>query len=198
MKSNNLFEEDLAFSHRQEEQLWWELVYREAFPGFLSMISARSDMEMQRSGIDRLVSLRGGRVLFVDEKVRRKQWPDIAIEYKHVLADGSKRRGWIAKRLQTDFIAYAFFSSHTCYLLPFQTLQRVWKDNFSDWCLRVSSDAFPGFREVVARNPKNEDLLLKYHTHSIAIPIDNLLDHIKEALVIRWLPDGRRGEGAAP
>lgn len=165
----HVFSESLARSHTHAAAPWWEEVYREAWPSFVAMQSVREDGWAQRGGIDRLVTLADGTVLKVDEKVREKDWPDIALE---IWSDRDRKvRGWAVKPLTCDFIAYAFAPSATCYLLPFQTLRRAWRLNRNEW--------WAGCEHILARNNG-------YVTESVAVPIPALLAAVADAMVIRW------------
>lgn len=74
------FDQSLRQSHEQATAPWWEPVYREAFPDMVGMTSVRDDCRAQRDGVDRVLVMSNGHVLRVDEKVRGKDYPDIALE----------------------------------------------------------------------------------------------------------------------
>src|SRR5690606_11977680 len=117
----------------------------------------------------RVLTLASGKVLYVDEKVREEDWPDILIEY---WSDYERRRpGWAAKELACDFIAYAFIPSATCYLLPFQTLQRACRTNGRLW--------WDSYKRIPAKNNG-------YTTVSIAVPIPVLMAALADAMVVCW------------
>lgn len=163
------FAESLAFSHEQSDLPMWEEVYRKAFPTFAGMVCVRNDGWAQRGGIDRVVTLASGKSLHIDEKVRKKDYGDILLEY---WSDEEKRvPGWIAKDLACDFIAYAFLPSKTCYVLPFHQLRLAWKNNRDSW---VSEH-----KKTVADNGN-------YRTVGVAVPISELLNQIKQAMIVSW------------
>lgn len=172
------FRSSLAKSHAQADAPWWEPVYRSAFPGFVSMQSVRADGWAQRGGIDRLVHLRDGTSLKVDEKVRDKDWPDVLLE---VWSDHDRQiPGWMEKDLTCDFIAYAFVPSRTCYLLPYQTLRRAWDENKVEWGHHAIREQ-NGFRVVDANNGT-------YVTRSYAVPLSYLWSALADAMRITWGP----------
>ena len=74
------FQDSLAKSHEQESAPWWREIYEAAFPNFASMVSVRQDGWAQRGGIDRVVTLKSGRVVTIDEKVRSESYADILLE----------------------------------------------------------------------------------------------------------------------
>lgn len=163
------FNESLALSHEYADATWWYDIYREAFPDLESAVSVRNDGWAQRGGIDRVLTLSSGKTLSVDEKVRAEDWPDILLEY---WSDRDRKvRGWIAKDLACDFIAYAFVPSATCYLLPFQTLRRAWRANRKQW---------------VTSYPKVEAQNNGYVTVSVAVPIETLMSSLTGAMYVRW------------
>lgn len=170
------FQQSLAKSHAQADAPWWEDVYKEAFPSMVGMRSVRADGWAQRGGIDRLVDLRDGTSIKVDEKVRYEVYEDILLE---VWSDRDRQKpGWIKKDLTCDYIAYAFVPTQMCYLLPFQLLKRAFEQNREDWHFNCQH-GIDGFRIVEASNHN-------YVTQSAAIPIAVLLNALKEALVVRW------------
>lgn len=175
------FQESLARSHRQENAPWWREVYAEAFPGFHDMMSVRKDGWAQRGGIDRVITLSSGKTVTVDEKVRDKDWPDIALER---WSDQAKKvPGWIQKDLACDFIAYAFVPSRTCYLFPFLALRRAWKLEGKRW-IELAEEKSGGFHIVLAENKG-------YVTESVAVPTEILLASIRQAMVVTWAAQAR-------
>jgi len=166
------FRESLQKAADQADAPWWLGVYRKAFPDLESCVSVREDGWAQRGGIDRVLTLKSGRTLSVDEKVRYKDRDDIALEYWS--DEARKIRGWVAKDLACDFIAYAFVPSGRCYLLPFQTLRRAWRDNRKEWV----RDHF----RVEAENPG-------YKTISVAVPIAILMSALGDAMLVRFEND---------
>lgn len=164
------FEESLALSAQYADAPWWFDVYRQAFPSLASAASVRADGWAQRGGIDRVLTLKSGKTLTVDEKVREKDWPDFLLER---WSDRDRKvKGWIQKDLACDFIAYAFAESCTCYLLPFQTLRLAWIKNGREWIDKYQPP-------ILARNRT-------YTTESIAVPRDVLLAALTNSMTIRW------------
>jgi hypothetical protein len=170
------FDESLALSHAQEDAPWWPVVYGKAFPGHLSAVSVRQDGWAQRGGIDRVITLKSGKTVTVDEKVRAASYGDIALEQ---WSDLERRKpGWMQKDLACDFIAYAFIPDQRCYILPFPTLRRAWLEFGAEW-LALAKAGEGGYRFVDAKNPR-------YTTRSVAVPIPDLLSAVSQAMVIGW------------
>ena len=170
------FKDSLELSHAHEGSPWWKSIYDMAFPGHLSAVSVRQDGWAQRGGIDRVITLKSGKTVTVDEKVRSKSYGDIALEQ---WSDRDKKKpGWMQKELACDFIAYAFVPDKKCYLLPFISLRRAWLSNGREWHKKAYKNA-GGFRFVDAQNTD-------YVTRSIAVPIPELLGAISQAHLISW------------
>ena len=171
------FRRSLSRSHALADAAWWETVYRKAFPGFMAMVSVRNDGWAQRGGIDRVITLREGRTILIDEKVREKDWPDILLER---WSDRNRRiPGWIQKDLACEFIAYAFLPSRRCYLLPFLILRKSWIDHGKRWIARAYDNTDRQFQVIHAVNNG-------YTTESIAIPIEMLLQSMTESMCVSW------------
>ncbi len=160
------FKEQLDYSYQADHEPFWEAVYHEAFPTMTDM-TLMTDMDLQRIGIDRMIMC-PDELIFVDEKKRKETWGDILLEYISVDTTGAP--GWVEKDLSIDYIAYAFMSTKTVYLLPWGLLKRAWIENKEDWLRR--------FKIVHA---KNND----YTTYSVAVPISVLIDKVNGISIIR-------------
>lgn len=163
------FAERLAFSHAQADLDMWPQVYANAFHNLTTMNDIRQDGWAQRGGIDRVLVLSSGKTLTVDEKVREKDYGDILLEY---WSDERRRTpGWVAKDLACDFIAYAVLPTQKCYLLPFQTLRKAWRNNHREWVAN--------YKRIEAQNKG-------YVTVSVGVPIPVLMDALNDAMISTW------------
>ena len=151
MKVNG-FEECLLLSHQAEDLPIWQEIYRKAFPSMVAMVNHRQDGEHQRAGIDRSVLLANAKQVLIDEKVRTKDYGDIALEYLSNSTTGAE--GWVCKPLRADYIAYAILPSGLCYLLPVQQLQNAWLVHGEEWKSQR--------RIIKAKNPG-------YETYSVCV-----------------------------
>lgn len=177
----------LAYSQSQSDATYWQEVYREAFPDAVSTVDLRHDGWHQKAGRDRAVILSTGRSIFIDEKVRRKQRDDIAIEIWSVYPLFGERPwpprdgaipGWGAKAMDCDFVAYAFEPTQTCHLFPFLGIRSAWQKHGAMW--RQKADGREdGFEWVEARNKR-------YWSVSIAVPIVTLRQCIDDSLTVTW------------
>jgi hypothetical protein len=164
------FAESLEVSHLYSNAAWWGVVYKAAFPSLDAMTCVRSDGWAQRGGIDRILTLKSGRVIKIDEKVRSKWYGDILLE--RFSDEARKIAGWIQKPLDCEFIAYAVVPIETCWLLPTLQLQQAWRCFGREWIKR-----YP--KEIRAHNSS-------YITLSTAVPPDVLVAGIADVARIAW------------
>jgi len=163
------FHESLALSETVAEASWWEDIYRSAFPFFKSMEIVPSGTPEQHVGIDRIIRLEGGGVIYVDEKVRHNNYDDILLETQSSVE--SKTWGWACKPLQCDYIAYVFLPGKQCYIFPFPQLQKALWNHWDDWRHKYKT----------VKSPNRG-----YTTSSLAVPITVLQQAIIEAGFIQW------------
>ncbi len=159
------FADSLAASHRASDLPIWDEIYRKSFPDFLAMVDHRQDGEHQRAGIDRSVILENSKQILIDEKIRWKPYPDIAVEF--LSNDRTGAPGWACKPLRADYIAYAIAPLGMCYLLPVIQLQQAWRRKGELW----KASCF------IVRAPNRG-----YTTLSAAVPVHELFSEIGRAL----------------
>jgi hypothetical protein len=189
------FAQSLTRSQSHAEASWWGEVYRQAFVDFGSMLYVANDGWAQRSGIDRVITCKSGKVHYVDEKVRDKAWPDFALE---VLSDRDRNLpGWARRDLACDFLAYAFVPIRRCYLIPFVPLRAAWLKHVKEWvALAYSGIGAPAAqrpRQGVHRGEAGFGVTFadngRYVTECVTVPIDVLSDAVREALIVEWRPE---------
>ena len=95
------FNADLQFSYDKADETFWEATFRKAFPNMVSS-KLTTDMEQQRKGIDRLITLTSGDVVKVEQKLRRVVYDDVLLEYISV-DKPIEKPGWMQKDLATSF-----------------------------------------------------------------------------------------------
>ena len=133
----------------------------------------------QHLGIDRIIYLKSGKILAVDEKKRRPkkdkdgnylEYDDFCLEFKH---EGEKYNapGWIEKDLQIDYLAYAFLPSKRCFILPWQQLRKTWLKNNKNW-----------FNKPYFISKSLND---GYWTYGLCVPIHVVLESIIESMIIK-------------
>ena len=147
----------------QQEQLspWWVDLYKQAFPNYHSM-EVVTDITLQRTGIDRIITLDDGHTIAIEEKVRYTVYPDILLEYRST----PQATGWINKALHCDYITYVFEPSKTAHILPYQLLRRAWLQNKYNWTRQ--------YKHIPGRNHG-------YTSMSIAVPITVLKQALFDA-----------------
>ena len=170
------FNDSLEKSKSQEDAAWWPIVYKKAFPGYVSAMSVRGDGWAQRGGIDRVITLSSGKTITVDEKVRYRSYGDILLE--RWSNKDKKKPGWIQKDLACDFIAYAFVPDERCYLFPFLQLRAAWKKYGREWVTDAEANK-NGLKLVHAQNEG-------YVTESICVPIPALMAAISDVQIVEW------------
>jgi hypothetical protein len=165
------FEESLRSSHRASDLPIWIEIYRQAFPDLVACVDHRQDGEHQRAGIDRSLTLANSKQVLIDEKVRWKSYPDIALEY---WSDRDRKiAGWVCKPLRADFICYAIAPIGQAYLLPVPQLQQAWVRHGDQW--------IADYTKINANNGR-------YVTVSVGVPVPILFKAIGECLRVQFMP----------
>lgn len=162
------FQERLQFSTSHVNEPFWLAVYAKAFPNMECAMPVTEKSQGQYLGIDRVIYLHSGKTLYVDEKLRESDYPDIALEY--ISNDQTNSPGWIEKELLIDYIAYAFLPSRRCYLFDWLMLRRAWIEFKAVWLAE--------YFLIPAKNSY-------YTTWSVAVPTDVLLKAVKNASIIQ-------------
>ncbi|MFM7468585.1 MAG: hypothetical protein ACKO37_03690 [Vampirovibrionales bacterium] len=174
MKPMHDFYQSLAKSHAAEDLPCWEEIYRNAFPSMVSFENHRYDMDRQRAGIDRTITLANGKQILVDEKARDRAYGnDILLEY--ISNSRTSAPGWVCKPLLCDYIAVAYIRSGHAFMLPVLQLQQAWERNKQDWlaCYQIPPAVNRG-----------------YKTYNVAVPTDELFRAIGSQLRVRFTPTG--------
>ncbi|MGH2506919.1 MAG: hypothetical protein ACRESI_08115 [Gammaproteobacteria bacterium] len=172
MSSVHTFRRSLERSHSASDLPIWLEIYRKAFPDMVACVDHRQDGEHQRSGIDRSLTLANSKQVLIDEKVRFKAYPDIALEYWSDRDRGIP--GWVCKPLRADYICYAIAPIGQAYLLPVLQLQAAWRRHSEEWIKRFSP----------AINAINQD----YVTVSCGVPVNVLFVAIGACFRIQFTP----------
>lgn len=166
------FKECLEFSHGASDLPIWKQIYESMFPGCV-MVDHRQDGYHQRAGIDRSLILPNSKQVFVDEKVRRKVYPDIALEFLHVGDNGKTWPGWVCKSLLADYIAYAIAPLGKGYLLPVLPLQAAFLLHGDAWRNRY----------FISKSPNRG-----YWTHCVCVPPKKIFGAICGAHMFEFSP----------
>lgn len=151
------FSEHLTRSRDDARLPCWREIYAAFFPDMVACIAHQQSGEHQHAGIDRSVILASSKQVLIDEKLRDKDYQDIALEF--VSNDQRHDPGWVCKQLRADFICYAFAPSGRAFLLPVPALQSAWSHHGNEW------------RAVYGEVPVAND---GYNTWFCPVPIDKL------------------------
>lgn len=173
-KPNNNFHEDMDFEKEvSSNHELWTRVYSNFFPDF-KLHGRVCDKGRQMQGIDRVVKLAGGRNVYVDEKVRRKDYGDMLIEEYSMCGEAGKgkKKGWIKKDLNTDYIAYYIQPSDEVRMYSYQELKSV----YESYKRELNSLAHDDSEDRVVRK-KSKNSGGAYYTQSICVDYD-LLDRL--------------------
>lgn len=136
---------DLAFSLGERENLDVELL-RSKIPNCVKVI--KTDVALDKKGIDYIAFLDGGAKINIDAKTRRKgasrnwidkQDPLLALEIWSVCPNEQVpkgKAGWTCSRkTNVDMILYTFDKEDTTqfYFIPFQLLRMALQNNYHWW-----------------------------------------------------------------
>lgn len=141
----NDFNLDLKYSLESRDTEGLNKFYFSVFPE-LKEIENVTDLTMQLQGIDKILHFNNGKKILIDEKKRREDYGDIALEE---WSDYDNRKvGWLNKKKHTDYIVYVIMPTMTIYLFPFWLLQLAWRKNYKLWCERFGRkfSQNPGYR----------------------------------------------------
>lgn len=173
----NDFKQDLMFANSIKANPWWKEAYFKYFTNALSISETVEDMQLQELGIDRVVHTEQGDRRLIDEKIRRRSYGDIALEWRHVYRDGETiKAGWMVKQLACHYIAYVIIPDNRLYMLDYAALRRTWLHYKDSWIYKAQRKE-GGF--TIARAPNQN-----YTTESICVPTKYLMDKLSLANVI--------------
>lgn len=155
-------------SHSAEVTEFWLAVYMQYFSNMVCWMSPTQKCKAQFAGIDRVILLDNSRTVFIDEKIREKEWGDILFEY--VSNNKTMSKGWMDKDLTIDYLAYGFLDTEKAYIFDWRVLKRIWRFYKNKW---------------IAQYPKIEAKNKGYTTISVAVPISEVLKRYQGAILIK-------------
>jgi hypothetical protein len=168
------FGERLLHSQSLGKEPAWVEFYRRIWPEMLACVRLDADSPLQRAGIDRAIFLpRRHQPIYIDEKIRGKDWGDFLLEEWSVL--GSKKIGWSLDPSKVcDFVAYAVPGK--CWLLPFEPLRIACTTHLEQW--KTRKGAYP-------KDAPNKG----WTTRNCAVPWDDLWAAIRRVSTRKWGSD---------
>lgn len=158
------FRESLDWSNSKEVQEYWLQVYGKLFGDIGSISEVTGKNQAQRLGIDRVIVLKSGKILRIEEKTRKKDHEDILLEYESGHGDG---KGWANKKLLADYFAYGMPSQ--AYVWPYENFRRVWTKRKYKWIKE--------YKTIQVRN-------IGWTTKCIAVPIEVFQKEIMKTMLI--------------
>lgn len=164
MKLND-FRADLEYSEDPNDEPFWQEFYKKAFPDMVINRTCPGNTPEQWMGIDRKILLASGLVINIQEKKRRKYYPDILLEI--ISNDKTGALGWMEKQLQIDYFAYAKMPRREIYLFDWQALRQVWLKYREQWLKKYGT---------------RKSLNLGYTTINVPVPDQILLNAIFRAM----------------
>lgn len=160
------FEEQKDFGNEQVD--WIDQIYCRLFPNLQFIEKYPNDMIKQRLGVDIELFLSNGHVIKIDEKRRKSEYADIALEY--ISSDKTNSKGWIEKDLKIDYLSYIIMPIKALYFFPWLPLTLAWQKYGEHW--KNIYKCFP------AQN-------CGYKTWSVGVPSDILWRTMREVSFVR-------------
>jgi hypothetical protein len=161
------FADSLRRSEAEAGATWWDVLYRRFFgPDFVAAVPMPTNSLAQKCGIDRVVILKSGQTVRVDEKLRHTDHEDVLLEY-----DSGHGPGWIVKETQADFYVYVWKPSQRALFLDAQALKRAWRTFGEGWVRQ--------YGDIEARNPR-------YTSRSCPVPLDVLNDALVQVVQVTF------------
>lgn len=161
-----VFSEDIAREREHSADEIWGKIYDELYPDMKEFVRC-NHVESQKRGIDRIITLEDGQQYTIEEKVRYKDYNDIALERWSSFED--KTLGWCLKDLDCDYVLYLFWNSGRYFLFPFEKLRQSLTDNLLEW-----------ENNYKILQTRNKGVRSHYTTVSVCVPIPVLIDIIPE------------------
>jgi len=168
---NNCFNEDLQYSFEPNDNNFLDKFYHKYFP-MLDKIEFVKDLNLQKQGIDKILTLKDGKEITIDEKKRRKEYGDILLELWSNLE--KRKLGWLYTT-KCDYIVYIIIPSNKIYLLPVLLLRKAFIKNKKEW--------------LVSKNIKDADNYY-YTTRNLAVKTNELLSAISNEMNCNFKEEG--------
>ena len=173
------FDERLAFS--QGEHINSDIEFlRKIIPQCVEVL--KTDVEIDKQGIDYVAKLKGGAEIGIDVKTREKGaskfWnygeAELALEIWSVCPNNTTTgiKGWtLSDKTNVDFILYTFDASdwNKSYFLPYQLLRMAFLRNGCDWGKKY---------------PRKRQTSNNWQSEAIFVPVSVVIDAIKAEMQV--------------
>lgn len=158
----NSFKVDLEFSLNSDADEEINKWYHTKFDN-LERIEFVHDLAIQKTGIDKVLHMKDGTAIKIEEKRRRNNYPDILLE---IWSDYERRKsGWLFTS-QSDYLVYIM--PKKVYMYDFRLLRNAWRHyGKAEW--------FTDYRKIVVPNKS-------WTTVNIPIPVKVLESAIFEEI----------------
>ena len=163
------FDESLKFSFIYDEDI--NDFYYHYFPT-LAKIQIVKNLELQKQGIDKILKLKSGKKIYIDEKKREMDYGDIFLEEYSDFNENTP--SWLDWSKKTDYISYIVLPTHKIYLIPFILLLKAWIYNYNSWLKKYGRRFSPN---------------VGYFTSGIPIPPNELFRSINEQMSLEYQPN---------
>lgn len=174
------FREQLAMSIERRGKPFEDII-ASSIPGVVSV--CKTDIAVDKTGIDYIATLRRGATIGIDLKVRAegcskfwKHGDELALEKWSVCPDlrcPDGKAGWtLDESKKTDYTLHSFdpCDSDTVYLLPFHLLRKSFVCNLKEW-----------YRDYKHAWQSSGD----WQSECVFVPVSIVLEAIKQSSVIR-------------
>lgn len=177
MTTTHDFAESLRYSHEVSAQPWVEQGIRALMPGAVHVQRLPHDAAHQRLGRDWSVMMSTGGTIYLDDKLRTEDWPDVALERWSVYPVAGQRpyppvkgtvNGWAVEPTDADFILYGWVPARRLMLLPVPAMRTAFMRHGLQWRDAAMAEV-DGFRFAEARTRRNGGA--PYLSVSIVVPI---------------------------
>jgi len=177
------FGAQLEYSMELRDEESWIEFYRRLWPkDFVKAELVVGACDLQRHGVDRVITLKSGKRVLVDEKKRRHDYGDLLLEFFSVCDYDEEtkkvtrytRAGWAVDGSKiTDYVVYAIPTASKAYVLPYDLLRMATRARFNTW---------RGNRKWYPKAAKNNG----YWTVSAAVPFVVVRDAICSEMLKGW------------
>lgn len=171
----NLWQDKLTYSQSKIDSDIQTI--KKYFPHCIAV--EKTPAEIDRQGVDYIVTLHGGAKIFIDAKTRERgasrYWkhgvPEIALEIYSVVEQ--KKLGWtLSGTSKAHYILYTFDAadSELFYMFPFQILRKVFYENGQRWI------------DEYGQKTQASD---GWHSSAVFVPADVVLQAVSEIMSYR-------------
>lgn len=136
------FSTNLEASQKPEDNDFILKKYQDFFDNCINIdyVDFKENPELQKKGIDVIVTLDNGKIETIEEKRRFQSFNDILIETVsqwYGQNNSYNKPGWIYT-CQADILAYIVIPDHKIYMLPMFFLKKAFQRNQDEWLVKYT------------------------------------------------------------